>query len=265
MSQPVHQAPQSPTVLEGLSVDFRENRARADIVIDRPSSNLLSIAQCEQLCAVFEALDLDPNVRVIVLRGTGEHFSRGSDSDELVDASPEDVSRFVWNLKAPSRCGKPVIAVNRGYCFGVAFELSLACDFRIVTETTMYALVAQKNRYFPGPDVATSLRKYVGIGRARDILMRPRLISGMQAAEWGIATEFAVDSELESATDALARELLTYPFQDATKKLLNGMDDVRASGEFKPEPRRSIQPWNVQEFSKEKESAAVFEEVTSGR
>ena len=48
-------------------------------------------------------------------------------------------------IAAPARCAKPVIAANRGYCFGVGFELSLACDFRIVSETCFYALPEQRH------------------------------------------------------------------------------------------------------------------------
>ena len=43
-------------------------------------------------------------------------------------------------IAAPARCLQPVIAANRGFCFGVGFELSLACDFRLISETGFYAL-----------------------------------------------------------------------------------------------------------------------------
>jgi 2-oxoglutaroyl-CoA hydrolase len=105
--------------------------------------------QREQLRLVFEALDEDERVRVIVLRAIGEHFSSGGDIKGFLEASPEHVSKLAWNIAAPARCTKPVIAANRGYCFGVGFEISLACDFRIVSETCQYALARAEARPDP--------------------------------------------------------------------------------------------------------------------
>jgi 2-oxoglutaroyl-CoA hydrolase len=217
-----------PADPDGFRVEYDEEDSRADIVLDRPPFNLVSLTQCAQLRATFEALEHDPAVRVIVVRTSGEHFSRGSDVDELADASPEAISQLAWNLSSPSRCSKPVIAANRGYCFGAGFELALACDFRIATETALYALPAQEVGQVPGLGCATQLYKLIGIGRMKDIVMRSRFIPGAQAYDWGIASEFAVDTELENATDALVRELLAFsPVpQRAAKKLLNTIEDA---------------------------------------
>jgi 2-oxoglutaroyl-CoA hydrolase len=121
-----------------------------------------------------------------------------------------------------------VIAANRGYCFGAGLELALACDFRIATETALYALPAQEVWQVPGLSCAAHLYHLVGLGRMKDIVMRSRFIPGAQAYDWGIATEFAVDCELETATDALVRELLAFsPVpQRAAKQLLNTIEEV---------------------------------------
>ena len=117
---------------------------RADIVLHRPPLNVIEMAQRDQLRLVFEALDEADRVRVIVLRAIGEHFSSGGNIKGFVEASPEHVSKLAWNVASPARCAKPVIAANRGYCFGVGFEISLACDFRLISETCLYALPEQK-------------------------------------------------------------------------------------------------------------------------
>jgi 2-oxoglutaroyl-CoA hydrolase len=122
-------------VLDGFRVEIDPERERADIILDRPPFNIVSMPQRDQLRLVFETLDEDVRVRIIVLRAVGEHFSSGGNIKGFMEASPETVSKLAWNIAAPARCAKPVIAANRGFCFGVGFELSLACDFRILSET----------------------------------------------------------------------------------------------------------------------------------
>ena len=105
--------------------------------------------QRDQLRLVFEALDEDARVRVIVVRAIGEHFSSGGNIKGFMEATPEHVSKLAWNIAAPARCSKPVIVANRGYCFGVGFELSLACDFRIVSETSLLRAAGAEARADP--------------------------------------------------------------------------------------------------------------------
>ncbi|RFU49665.1 enoyl-CoA hydratase/isomerase family protein [Paraburkholderia sp. DHOC27] len=228
MTPPVHLAHRLMPDLDGFRVEFDETDARADIVLDRPPFNLVSLVQREQLRVAFEALDDDPAVRVIVIRAEGEHFSSGGSVEDLGEGSAERLSKQAWHMDAPARCGKPVIAANRGYCFGPGFELSLACDFRIATETTLYALPAQKQGHVADWGGTARLQKMVGMARTKDIVMRARRIAGPHAYDWGIASEFVVDSDLENMTDALVRELLVYSphAQRAAKRLLNDIEDA---------------------------------------
>ena len=214
--------------LDGFRVEIDPTRQRADIVLKRPPYNIISMPQREQLRLVFESLDENPAVRVIVLRAEGEHFSSGGDIKGFLEASPEHVSKLAWNIAAAARCSKPVIAANRGYCFGVGFEISLACDFRIVSETTRYALPEQKLGQIPGSGGSARLQKMVGITRTKDIVMRSRRITGKQAYEWGVATECVPDAEMEAATDRLVDELRGFSplAQRTAKKLLNDTDDA---------------------------------------
>lgn len=218
----------APTDMDGFRVEIDGDHERADIILDRPPFNIVSMPQRDQLRRVFEALDEDQRVRIIVLRAVGEHFSSGGDIRGFLTASPEHVSKLAWNIAAPARCSKPVIAANRGYCFGVGFELSLACDFRIVTNTTLYALPEQKLGQIPGSGGSARLQKMVGIARTKDIVMRSRRISGAQAYEWGVATLCVEDSELEASTDKLVDELRAFSplAQRTAKKLLNETEDA---------------------------------------
>jgi 2-oxoglutaroyl-CoA hydrolase len=217
--------------LNGFRVELHEAGQRADVILDRPPLNVIEMPQRDQLRLVFEALDEDKRVRVIVLRAVGEHFSSGGNIKGFMEATPEHVSKLAWNIAAPARCSKPVIAANRGYCFGVGFEISLACDFRIASETCFYALPEQKLGQIPGSGGSARLQKIVGITRTKDIVMRSRRVGGKQAYDWGIATECVPDTQLEAATDALARELLTFSplAQRTAKKLLNDTEDSTLS------------------------------------
>lgn len=136
--------------LDGYHVEIDEVHERADIILDRPPYNVVSMGQRDQLRLTFETLDEDARVRVIVVRAIGQHFSSGGNIGGFMEASPEHVSKLAWNVASPARCSKPVIVANRGYCFGVGFELSLACDFRIASETAFYALPEQKLGQIPG-------------------------------------------------------------------------------------------------------------------
>jgi len=217
--------------LDGFRVEIDAARERADVILDRPPFNVVSMPQRDQLRLVFETLDEDARVRIIVLRATGEHFSSGGNIKGFLEASPEQVSRLAWNIAAPARCAKPVIAANRGYCFGVGFELSLACDFRIASETCLYALPEQRLGQIPGSGGSARLQKMVGIARTKDIVMRSRRIPARQACDWGIATACVPDGELEAATDALADELRAFAplAQRTAKKLLNDTEDATLS------------------------------------
>ena len=231
MTAPMSFADARLAALDGFRVELDEAHERADVILDRPPFNIISMPQRDQLRLVFEALDEDARVRIIVLRASGEHFSSGGNIKGFMEATPEHVSKLAWNIAAPARCAKPVIAANRGYCFGVGFEISLACDFRLISETGRYALPEQRLGQIPGSGGSARLQKIVGITRTKDIVMRSRRIPAKQAYEWGIATECVPDDKLESATDALVDELRAFSplAQRTAKKLLNDTEDATLS------------------------------------
>jgi len=216
---------------DGFHVIIDAALERADIVLDRPPLNVISMAQRDQLRRVFEQLDEDGRVRIIVLRAKGQHFSSGGDIAGFLAAPPAEVANLAWNIGAPARCSKPVIAANRGYCFGAGFELSLACDFRLTSETCLYALPEQRLGQIPGSGGSARLQNMIGITRTKDLVMRAKRISGRQALDWGIATDCVEDAKLEAATDALAAELRAFSplAQRAAKKLLNDSEDTAIS------------------------------------
>lgn len=213
---------------DGFRVEIDADAQRGDIILARPPMNVISMAQRDQLRAAFELLDADDRVRVIVLRGMGENFSSGGYIKGFLDASPEHVSHLADNVAAPWRASKPVIAANQGYTFGVGFEISLACDFRIATHSCRYALPEQKLGQIPGSGGSARLQAIIGIARTKDVVMRSRRISGQQAYDWGIATELVEDDQLEEATARLVAELCTFSplAQRTAKKLINDSENA---------------------------------------
>jgi 2-oxoglutaroyl-CoA hydrolase len=214
--------------LDGFRVEIDPEKQRADIILDRPPLNIIEIPQRDQLRLVFEELDKDDRVRVIVVRAEGKHFSSGGNIAGFLAASPELVSRLADNVAAPARCHKPVIAANRGYTFGVGFELSLACDFRIASDTTLYALPEQRIGQIPGSGGSIRLLHMIGIQRAKDMTFHSRRVSGKEAKEWGFILDCVPDEQLEKETDKLVEELKGFsPLAQRTiKGVLNAAQNT---------------------------------------
>ncbi len=213
---------------DGFRVEVDAAGERGDIILDRPPLNIIEMPQREALREGFEALDRDPRVRIIVLRAEGRHFSSGGNIAGFLAASPEHVSRLADNIAAPARCHKPVIAANRGYTFGVGFELSLACDFRIASETTLYALPEQRIGQIPGSGGSIRLLHMIGMQRTKDMTFRSRRVTGAEARDWGMVLDCVPDDGLEAATDRLVDELRGFsPLAQRTiKGVLNAAQNT---------------------------------------
>ncbi len=216
--------------LDGFRVEA--DGTRADIVLDRPPLNVVSMPQRDQLAAAFAALDRDAAVRVIVLRGAGANFSSGGNIAMFLEASPETLSHLADNIAAPERCAKPVVAAVRGYCFGVGFELALACDFRVASETAEFALPEMRIGMIPGSGGSARLAQMVGLARAKEITMRSRRIKAQAAAAWGIVGECVADNALDDAVARLVAELASFSplAQRSLKRVLNDGQHLSLKG-----------------------------------
>ncbi len=214
--------------LDGFRVDIMPERKRADVVLDRPPLNIVSMQQRDQFADVFRALGHDDRVRVIVIRSEGANFSSGGDIKGFMAATPEKVSHLADNVKSPEVCPKPVVAAVRGFCFGVGFELSLACDFRIASETAQFALPEQKIGMIPGSGGSIRLLHMIGVARTKDMVMRSRRVPAAQAQEWGITIDCVPDEKLEETVDAFVDELIQFsPLAQRTlKHVLNAAEDA---------------------------------------
>jgi 2-oxoglutaroyl-CoA hydrolase len=196
---------------DGFRVERDEERGVATITLDVPGKlNRVSMAARDELRGVFEALDRDAAVRFVVLAGAGETFTAGGDIPGFLQRSPWDVSRLADNVAAPERCSKPVVAALRGYCFGVGLELALACDFRLAADDLQLGFPEVTIGMIPGSGGTQRLARLVGLGRAKDIVMRGRRVSAEEALALGLVTEVVAPDALDDAVRALVDDLARH-------------------------------------------------------
>lgn len=210
------------TELDGFRVE--RDGSIATITLDVPGKlNRVSMAAREQLDATFVELGNDSDVAVVVLTGAGNAFTAGGDIAGFLERHPEEVSRLAWNVAAPERCPKPVIAKLRGYVFGVGLELALACDFRVAAVDVELALPEVKLGMIPGSGGTQRLAHMIGVGRAKDVIMRGRRIGAEEALALGLVTDVVSADELDAAVRRLIAELAELsPLALATaKRILN--------------------------------------------
>jgi 2-oxoglutaroyl-CoA hydrolase len=193
---------------DGFRVERDAHRGVATITLDVPGKfNRVSMAARDELRGAFEELDRDDSVRFVVLAGAGEAFTAGGDIPGFLERSAWDVSRLADNVAAPERCTKPVVVALRGYCFGVGLELALACDFRLATDDVQLGFPEVTIGMIPGSGGTQRLARLVGLGRAKDIVMRGRRVTADEALALGLVTEVVPVDELDDAVFRLVDEL----------------------------------------------------------
>jgi 2-oxoglutaroyl-CoA hydrolase len=180
----------------------------ATITLDVPGKhNRVSMPARDQIAAVFAELDADDAVRFVVLGGAGGVFTAGGDIAGFLQRSPWVVSQLARNVAAPERCSKPVIAKLEGYVFGVGLELALACDFRIAADDVQLALPEATIGMIPGSGGTQRLARMIGVGRAKDMIMRGRRVGADEALAVGLVGQVVASDDLDATVAALLSEL----------------------------------------------------------
>jgi len=193
---------------EGFRVERDGGRGVATITLDSPGKlNRVPLPAREQLAGVFDELGRDESVRAIVVTGAGGAFTAGGDIAAFLEASPEELSHLAWNVAAAERCPKPVVARIEGYCLGVGLELALACDFRVCSDNAQLGLPEVGLGMIPGSGGTQRLARLVGLGRAKDVVMRRKRITAADALAWGLVSEVVPAAELDAAVDRVLTDL----------------------------------------------------------
>src|ERR1700681_720170 len=207
------------------TIRFERDGAVGNIVLADPPFNRVDLRFAEALRdAVHEASASD--IRVLVVRAEGPHFSFGGEVREWPDKDVNWFRTFVAEVNASYRAIEtlrvPTMAVVRGVAFGGGFELALACDFLVAAKSTVFRCVEVTTAMLPIAGALQRLAERVGRGRASRFAMLGEPISGVEAGALGIASHVVDDNELEETADALASQLGSGPTRSyaATRTLL---------------------------------------------
>jgi enoyl-CoA hydratase/carnithine racemase len=183
--------------------------AVATIWIDRQAKmNTMTVAMRNEFPDMFRRLDSDERVRVVVIRGAGgKAFSAGGDVAEFLTLAPADLELWGDTLTSAERCRKPVIAAIDGYTMGAGLELAVACDFRIATVRSEFAFPEVRLGMIPGSGGTQRALRLIGMTRAKLFMLTGQRITAERAEQWGLITEAVANDQLDTAVEALAREL----------------------------------------------------------
>ncbi|MCX7275096.1 MAG: enoyl-CoA hydratase [Burkholderiales bacterium] len=180
------------------------------IVFENPGRhNAMSVAMWEALPAAVDALQADPQVRVLVLRGAGDQaFVSGADISQFdqVRDSLEANQRYEAmgnaGMMRIADCSKPTIAMLQGWCLGGGMAITLNCDLRIGDESLRYGIPAARlgiGYRWPG---IKKLVDTVGAPNAREIFLTARRFNAQDALRMGFVNRIVARGELEAAVRA---------------------------------------------------------------
>lgn len=178
--------------------------------LNRPEArNALSDELRSQLAGAIDAADTDDEVRCIVIAGGNDYFAAGADIRALRDRDMAGTlasarGRNLWQTVAG--CTKPIIAAVSGYALGGGFELVLACDMVIASETAEFGTPEITLGIIPGGGGTQRLTRVIGKQRAMEMVLTGKRISAEEAYHYGLVNEVVSKRQdwLERAFDVAA-------------------------------------------------------------
>ena len=215
--------------LDGLKVEVDLDKGIGYLILDRPPLNIVSYRGRFQIRALIEEMDNDSDVGVIVIKGANEVYTSGGDVKSFPNIPKNKMSDLHWNIGAPERAEKPVIAAMEKYALGVGFELAMACDFRFATKDTLVGLPESSLGQMPGSGGSVRVARIAGLTRAKDMVMLGTRITAIQALDWGLLTGVAEDApSMQTMVEEYAKKLnsLSSISLSSLKKVLNSAYDA---------------------------------------
>ena len=187
----------------------------ATIFINRPEKlNALNRATIQELHDSLKLADENPDVRVIIITGSGEKaFVAGADIAEFAHFSAEEGTQlaakgqqilfdFIENLKTP------VIAAINGFALGGGLELAMACHFRIASDNAKMGLPETSLGVIPGYGGTQRLAQLVGKGRAMEMILTAGMIDAETAKIYGLVNHVVPQADLMATYTTLAHKIM---------------------------------------------------------
>jgi enoyl-CoA hydratase/carnithine racemase len=176
----------------------------------------------ERYFGLLAGADRDPATRAIVVTGAGRGFCAGGDIDDLRDEGigPEHPTMFF-----PLSVLKPLIAAINGACAGVGLVQALYCDVRFAATdaklTTSFARRGLPAEY----GVAWLLPRLVGTGRANDLLLTGRVVTGEEAGQIGLVEFVTSRAQVLDEAVRYAGEIATHCSPSAVAEIKQQLRD----------------------------------------
>lgn len=214
--------------MENNAIIIEENEEKTITTIKLNRLDKRNAMNYDIMAGLLDAIDKieRTKTRVVIITGGDDIFSSGIDLNFLTGGgnAPEGV---LPDLQVPrnfryfantwihpiftkiEKMEKPVIARINGVCFGMAFELALACDFRFCTEDALFSMLETKIGM--NPDVGGTIRtvRICGIQNAKDIILTGRRFDGNEAYRLGVVNRVAQDiNALDSIINEYVEELI---------------------------------------------------------
>ncbi|HEY8486822.1 MAG TPA: enoyl-CoA hydratase/isomerase family protein [Limnochordales bacterium] len=187
------------------------------VVFQRPQArNALTWEMYEGLWEACEQVDRDPELKALVLRGSGGHFAAGTDIHQFLEFSGAQdgieyerrLDRIVDRLE---RVRKPTLAAIEGVAAGGGLALALACDLRYCSPDARLGVpIARTLGNCLSAANYARLVDMVGPGRAKELLMRARLVGAEEAERWGLVNGVVPAAELYQRVREVAVELASH-------------------------------------------------------
>lgn len=195
---------------------FEIDQNVATITLNRPDKlNAFTDEMLEEWLSALEQCRTDPEVRVIVLTGTGRAFTTGGDIGSFSASASQTVGDIKNRVaegaqRLPRKLAeidKPVIAALNGFATGGGLDIALACDIRFAAESARFAETYARMGLIPGVGGAYLLPRIVGVSKALEMFWSCDWVQADEAERIGLVNKVFPDDELMDETYAFARRV----------------------------------------------------------